>query len=282
MGLIMVFFCFLTVILVIVIDLRASKQLEKIKKAWIKISSDKDAVEEEIIEKPKFKFEDIKKFGAGFWLNTMSCVLQKNASMGYIMWIPIQFYKRYDFKHQEAAFLTCIPYMIMIILAPFMGIIVDRYGKNMLITTIGCSFLVLAHLTLILKFGTHHAEGDGLHPDNSAIIPICLLGISLTIFNIVSNASNISLLVEEKAFGTAIGINYSIQNIGLTLQPILTSELIDDFHEGEGWRKSEIIFLSMSIGALASNLGLWFYDWKYNNSLLQNKDHNGMNVDQAQ
>ena len=46
----MVFFCFLTVILVIVIDLRASKQLKKIKKDWIKISSDKDAVEEEIIE----------------------------------------------------------------------------------------------------------------------------------------------------------------------------------------------------------------------------------------
>ena len=58
--------------------------------------------------------------------------------------------------------------------------------------------------------GTHHNKGDGLNPYHEAIIPICLIGISLTIFNIVSNASNISLLVEEKAFGTAIGINYSI------------------------------------------------------------------------
>ena len=115
----------------------------------------------------------------------------------------------------------------MIIMAPFMGIVVDRLGNNMLITTIGCALLVAAHLTLFMMLGTHHNENDGLNPEYSAIIPICLIGVSLTIFNIVSNASNISLLVEEKAFGTAIGINYSIQNIGLTFQPMLTSYYID-------------------------------------------------------
>jgi len=134
------------------------------KKAWITISADKDAVEEEIVEKPLFRFEDVKKFGAGFWLNCLSCMLQKNASMGYIMWIPVQFYKRYDFKHTEAAFLVCIPYMIMIFLAPLTGILVDKLGKNMLITTIGCSMLVIAHLTLFSMFGTHHNENDGLNP----------------------------------------------------------------------------------------------------------------------
>ena len=84
--------------------------------------------------------------------------------MGYIMWIPIQFYKRYDFEHTEAAFLVCIPYIIMIILAPIMGIIVDKLGKNMLITTIGCSLLIVSHLTLFSMMGTHHNGGDGLHP----------------------------------------------------------------------------------------------------------------------
>ena len=134
------------------------------KKAWITISADKDAVEEEIIDKPTFNFKDIKEFGTGFWLNCLSCMLQKNASMGYIMWIPVQFYKRYDFKHTEAAFLVCIPYAFMIVLAPIIGIVVDRLGNNMLITSIGCSMLCVAHLMLFSMIGTHHNEGDGLNP----------------------------------------------------------------------------------------------------------------------
>ena len=48
-----------------------------------------EAVEEEVVEQQLFKWEDIKKFGPGFWLNCLSCMLQKNASFGYIMWIPI-------------------------------------------------------------------------------------------------------------------------------------------------------------------------------------------------
>ena len=74
-GMILVFICLLLVIIVVLIDVKAQKQLDKIKRAWIKISADKEAVEEEIIEKPKFKFRDIKQFGAGFWLNCLSCML---------------------------------------------------------------------------------------------------------------------------------------------------------------------------------------------------------------
>jgi nitrate/nitrite transporter NarK len=180
-GLFLVITCFILVLVVIAIDYVAQHQLERMKKAWITISADKEAVEEVILEKPKFKFEDIKNFGAGFWLNCLSSMLQKNASMGYIMWIPIHFYKRYDFEHSEAGLLVCVPYAIMVILAPIMGIVVDKVGNNVFITTISCSMLVAAHLTLYNMFGTHHNPGDGLNPQYSAIIPICLIGISLTI-----------------------------------------------------------------------------------------------------
>ena len=59
-GMIMVFVCFLLVVAIIVIDYKAEIQLERMKKAWITISADKDAVEEEIIDKPTFNFKDIK------------------------------------------------------------------------------------------------------------------------------------------------------------------------------------------------------------------------------
>jgi hypothetical protein len=104
--------------------------------------------------------------------------------------------------------LICIPYGCVILFAPILGIAVDRLGNNMLITTISCSMLVIAHSILVTNKGTNHdIVGD---PEQIPIISLILIGLSLTIFNVVSNASNISLLVEEKAFGTAIGINYSI------------------------------------------------------------------------
>jgi hypothetical protein len=89
MGMVLEITCFCLVLIVIVIDYKAQIQFEKIKKAWITISADKEAVEEVILEKPKFKFEDLKNFGAGFWLNCLSCFFQKSASMSYIMWIPV-------------------------------------------------------------------------------------------------------------------------------------------------------------------------------------------------
>ena len=106
--------------------------------------------------------------------------------------------------------LVCVPYAFMILLAPTIGILIDRLGNNIAITTFSCLLIVIAHTLLLSMNGSHHNPGDGKDPETRAIVPICLIGISLTIFNIVSNASNISLLVEEKAFGTAIGINYAV------------------------------------------------------------------------
>jgi len=60
---------------------------------------------------------------------------------------------------------------------------------------------------------------------------------------------------------------------------MITAYLIDEYHHGMGWRYSETMFLTISILALLSNLALWYYDYKYQDSMLQNKDHNGRNVD---
>ena len=59
MGMILVFVCLILVIIIVIIDYKAEKQLEKMKRAWITISADKDAVEEEIVEKPLFNFKHI-------------------------------------------------------------------------------------------------------------------------------------------------------------------------------------------------------------------------------
>lgn len=63
------------VLIVVFIDSRAEKNLEKMKKAWIRISADKGATDVVILEKPKFSIHDLKDFGMVFWLNCVSCCL---------------------------------------------------------------------------------------------------------------------------------------------------------------------------------------------------------------
>ena len=86
---------FTLIIILCVIDRRAERNLEKMKRAWNRISADVDATNVVVLEKPKFNFSDVKNFGTIYWINCLSCALQKTATFGYIMWIPIHFYKRY-------------------------------------------------------------------------------------------------------------------------------------------------------------------------------------------
>ena len=105
-------FGFAIVLIICFIDKRAERNLDKMKKAWIRISADKDATEVVIVEKQKFVFSDLKDFGMVFWLNCASCCLQKVATFGYIMWVPIHYYKRYQYDHPEAAFMIAVPYIV--------------------------------------------------------------------------------------------------------------------------------------------------------------------------
>ena len=66
---------FFNVIILCFIDKRAERNLEKMKKAWVRISADKDATNVAVLEKPKFSFSDLKDFGVLFWLNCISCGL---------------------------------------------------------------------------------------------------------------------------------------------------------------------------------------------------------------
>jgi hypothetical protein len=66
-------FCF--VIILCFIDQRAEKNLDRMKKAWNRISADADATNVVLLEKPRFAFSDLKDFGILFWVNCISCAL---------------------------------------------------------------------------------------------------------------------------------------------------------------------------------------------------------------
>ena len=177
------------------------------------------------------------------------------------MWIPIHFYRRYNFTHPEASFLVCVPYIVMIFTAPIFGKVIDKIGQNNLVTTIGCGFIIIAHLTLFCMFGEKYNEEK--QPYYPAIIPLILIGMSLTIFNIVSNAANLALLVDRKALGTAFGLNYAVQNLGLSYQPAITALIYDKLTDGKEYHMAELMFLIIAICSLIANTMLWIYDYKY-------------------
>ncbi|CAD8050993.1 unnamed protein product [Paramecium primaurelia] len=66
----------------------------------------------------------------------------------------------------------------------------------------------------------------------------------------------VPLCVPERAAGTAFGVVNAVQNIGLTVFPVIVGHLISD----ETSQTYVIILGSSAIIGLISNIGLWFVD----------------------
>jgi MFS family permease len=105
-----------------------------------------------------------------------------------------------------------------VLFTPIFGWFVDTKGKSATLMIWGSILLIIVHLTLSLTT---------LIP----YIPIFILGIA---FSLVPAAMwpAVSKIVEEKRLGTAYGLMFSIQNLGLFAFPILAGKVLDLTNKG--------------------------------------------------
>ncbi len=104
------------------------------------------------------------------------------------------------------------------IFTPLFGIFIDRRGKSATVMIFGSLVLFIIHLAFALT-------------NISPYIPMILLGIA---FSLVPAAMWPSMvrLVDEKRIGTAYGLMYSIQNLGLWGIPLLAGIILDATNPG--------------------------------------------------
>ena len=179
--------------------------------------------------------------------------------------------------------MIAVPYIVMIVTAPIFGIIIDKIGKMMFFTNMSCIFLVVAHFLLHNMIGIGNnkdpADTSECNRCTESIVALVLIGLNMTFFNINSNGSIVSALVVEKARGSAFGINYTIQNLILTLIPSLVATNYTNLHGGAGEQKMEFFFMIVSIGALTVNVIMWLYDMCFMYGMLQQKNPSEFRVE---
>lgn len=129
-------------------------------------------------------------------------------------------------SHYEANAVDSIIYTISAVLSPFLGILVDMTGRN----------IVWVFLSAVITLGSHSILAFSfINP----WIAMVFMGIG---YSVLACAlwPMVALVIPEHQLGTAYGIMQSVQNLGLGCIVIVAGHIVDL----KGYIALEIFFLS--------------------------------------
>ncbi|MFC2164163.1 MFS transporter [Acidobacteriota bacterium] len=191
-------------------------------------------------EAGSFVLRDVFKFKRSYWLIVFLCVTFYSVVYPFIAFSNIFLQKKFGLSASQGAFYVSLIFFGAMICTPLFGFVIDKIGKRGTFMIVGSFMLIPIYLTL------------GLTSFNPAV-PMIAIGIA---FSLVPAAlwASIPLLVEEKGLGTAFGLTYMIQNIGLTIFPWLAGR-VTDLSGGE-YTNTMLMFAFMGVVALALSIML--------------------------
>lgn len=185
------------------------------------IRYDKEVVQsEEVQQKESFKFSDIGVIlsNPAFIYIALLCVTFYSAVFPFLAYAPDLFLNKFGMTSVQSGEITSLLPLGTLLFTPLFGFLIDRHGKAATAMIFGSGILLLVHLNFAFTELAPH-------------FPMILLGIA---FSLVPAAMwpTMVRLVKENQIGTAYGIMYSIQNLGLFAFPILSGKLLDISNPG--------------------------------------------------
>jgi len=171
-----------------------------------------DAVVE---EEESFRFSDLGKLltNPSFIYITLLCVTFYSAVFPFMKYAPDMMINKFGFSRAMAGMITAILPFGTIFFTPLFGWVADTKGKSASLMILGSGLLILVHLMFSLTYITPY-------------VPMFILGIA---FSLVPAAMwpAVAKIVEQNKLGTAYGLMFSIQNIGLWLFPMMIGWVLD-------------------------------------------------------
>ncbi len=162
-----------------------------------------------------FKLSDLKKIitNRSFLYIALLCVTFYSAVFPFMKYAPDLLSNKYGMDVATAGWIVSILPFGTILFTPLFGAYTDQRGKSASLMIYGSLLLVVVHLLFAL---TH------INP----YIPMFLLGVA---FSLIPAAMwpSVTKIVEEKRLGSAYGLMFSIQNIGLWAFPMLIGKVLD-------------------------------------------------------
>ncbi len=185
------------------------------------LTLDKQIQQTEELTKPdKFEFNDILNLltNRTFIFIALLCVTFYSAVFPFLAFAPDFIHNKFGMSLQQSGFITSLLPLSTAVITPFFGGYIDKKGKSATVMIFGAIILLLVHLTFSLT-------------SFSPYIPMVLLGIAFSLVP-ASMWPTVVRLVPESKIGTAYGLMYSIQNLGLWAFPILAGKILDKTNPG--------------------------------------------------
>jgi MFS family permease len=181
------------------------------------------AVEEEA-EEP-FRLSDIGTIltSKGFWLIALLCVLFYSAVFPFIKYAADLMVQKYGLSPETAGQIPSLLPLGTLVLTPFFGNLYDRIGKGATLMIIGAVLLIFVHVMFALPI---------LNTWWFATLVTIVLGVG---FSLVPSAMwpSVPKIIPEKLLGTAYALIFYVQNIGLSMVPLLIGWVLDTYCKGE-------------------------------------------------
>lgn len=199
-GVMLMFIGLLTFIVYMFYDLKIDKQLT-------------DGVDEE--EEEPFRFSDLGKLltNRSFIFITLLCVTFYSAVFPFVKFAPDLLSNKFGMDTALAGKIVSILPLGTMIFTPLFGILTDNKGKSASLMVYGSMMLIFVHLMFSLTSITPY-------------IPMFILGVA---FSLIPAAMwpSVAKIVPQQRLGSAYGLMFSIQNIGLWAFPILIGKVLD-------------------------------------------------------
>lgn len=169
--------------------------------------------------------KDATNFKSEFWMLTIICVCFYATIFPFIALGSKFFQTKWGFYPTKADAADSIVYVISAVLSPFIGLLVDNVGRNLVFLLVASIMVMFAHLAMALTF-------------INLWIPMIILGIG---YSIMCSAlwPLVALVVPQHQLGTAYGVMQAIQNLGLAVTANLTGALVD----WKGYINVELFFV---------------------------------------
>ena len=228
-----------------------------------KLDASQSATEGEADSEEQFKMSDLKVIfcNKGFWLITLLCLMFYSAVFPFLKFATNLMIIKYEVSPSLAGIIPGLLPFGTILLTPIFGSMYDRMGKGATLMLIGSALLTVVHILFTLPI---------LNVWWFAVIVMKLLGIA---FSLVPSAMwpSVPKIIPMKQLGSAYAIIFYIQNIGLSMVPVLIGNVIQSntVNGTTDYTAPMAIFAFFGVVAVIISLLLKGADKKYNYGLEQ-------------
>lgn len=165
---------------------------------------------------PGFQFADLKMLftNKGFWYITLLCLMFYAGVFPFLKFATKLMVMKYGVEEDLAGSIpSMLPYGT-IVLTPVFGLIYDKIGKGATLMIIGSVLLTIVHAVFAL-------------PITSVAVAITMMLVLGVAFGLVPSAMwpSVPKIIPMQLLGTAYALIFYIQNIGLSLVPILIGKV---------------------------------------------------------